>query len=119
MAVEPNAGLVAPDVIDAAREFICSEGCLVPVSLLLEELGDKFGDRFRVSPDTYEVLDLIETLLGTCVDRPQVLRRVPHRRCEHCGHMPDTVIVRKADHRLRKPSPRLPGDHDQRRGRPT
>jgi hypothetical protein len=56
---------------------------------------DSFGDRFPVSPDTYEVLDLIETPLGTCVDRPRVLRRVPDRRREHCGHMPDSVIVVK------------------------
>jgi hypothetical protein len=29
---------------------------------LLHELSGKFRDRFPVSPDTYEVLDLIETL---------------------------------------------------------
>ena len=35
---------------------------LVGVRQLLDELSGKFGDRFPVSPDTYEVLDLIETL---------------------------------------------------------
>ena len=35
---------------------------LVGVRQLLDELSGKSGDRFPVSPDTYEVLDLIETL---------------------------------------------------------
>src|ERR1700738_19403 len=96
MSVTPNDDVIAPDdVVAAVREFIRSEGhaCVVPISVLLDELSDKFGDRFPASPDTYEGVDLIETVLGTCVDRPRVLRRVPHRRREHCGHMPDRVIV--------------------------
>ena len=36
--------------------------CVVSIYQLLDELSGKFGDRFPVSPDTYEVLDLIETL---------------------------------------------------------
>ena len=41
-----------------------SEGdrCVVDVRQLLNELTGKCGDRFPVSPDAYEVLDLIETL---------------------------------------------------------
>jgi len=35
---------------------------VVSIWQLLDELSGKFGDRFPVSPDTYEVLDLIETL---------------------------------------------------------
>jgi hypothetical protein len=53
-------------------------------------------------------------LLGTCADRRRVLRRVPHRRCEQCGHMPDTVTICKRITVYQKPSHRLPGDHDQR-----
>ena len=37
---------------------------VVSIWQLLDELSGKFGDRFPVSPDTYEVLDLIETLVG-------------------------------------------------------
>jgi hypothetical protein len=59
-----NKYVPAPDLVAAAREFIRSEGdgCIVSIDQLLDELSGKFGDRFPVSPDTYEVLDLIETL---------------------------------------------------------
>jgi hypothetical protein len=51
------------DYVAAAREFIRREGgCVVSICQLLDELSDKFGDRFAVSLDTYKVLDLIETL---------------------------------------------------------
>jgi hypothetical protein len=57
MSVTPN------DYVAAAREFIRGEGgCVVGIWQLFDELTDKFGDRFRVSPDVYKVLDLIETL---------------------------------------------------------
>jgi hypothetical protein len=65
MSVTPNDYVAAPDdVVAAAREFIRGEGeaCVVSISQLLDELSDELGDRFPVSPDTYEVLDLIETL---------------------------------------------------------
>jgi hypothetical protein len=57
-----NDYLIAPDLVAAAREFIRSEGCVVSIYQLLDELTDKFGDRFQVPPDTYVVLNLIETL---------------------------------------------------------
>jgi hypothetical protein len=52
------------DLVAAARELIRSEGdgCVVSIWELLDELSDKFGDRFGVSPDTDDVLRLIETL---------------------------------------------------------
>ncbi|AGB26288.1 hypothetical protein Mycsm_06129 [Mycobacterium sp. JS623] len=57
MSVAPN------DCVAAAREFIRGEGgCVVGIWPLLDELIDNCGDRFRVSPDGYKVLDLIETL---------------------------------------------------------
>jgi hypothetical protein len=56
-----NEYVLAPDLVAAAREFIRSEGD-VSIRWLLDELSDKFGDRFHVSLDTYKVLDLIETL---------------------------------------------------------
>ena len=65
MSVTPNDYVAAPnDVVAAAREFIRGEGdaCVVSIYRLLHELSDKFGGRFPVSPDTYKVLDLIETL---------------------------------------------------------
>jgi hypothetical protein len=54
----------APDLVAAAREFIRSEsdGCVISIWQLLDELSDKFGDRFPLSPDTYVVLDLMQTL---------------------------------------------------------
>jgi hypothetical protein len=64
MSITPNDYVSAPDLVAAAREFIRSEsdGCVVGIHQLLDELSDKFGDRFPVSRNTYEVLDLIETL---------------------------------------------------------
>ena len=63
MSVTPNEYVCAPDLVAAAREFIRGEGgCVVSIWWLLDEMTDKFGDRFPVSPDTYKVLDLIETL---------------------------------------------------------
>jgi hypothetical protein len=51
------------DLVAAAREFVRSQGgCVVSISELLDELSGKFGDRLPTSPDTYRVLDLIETL---------------------------------------------------------
>lgn len=49
------------DLVAAAREVIRSEGdgCIVGIGQLLDELSDKFGDRFHVSPETHIVLDLI------------------------------------------------------------
>jgi hypothetical protein len=63
MSVTPNDDVFAPDLVAAAREFIRREGgCVVSIWWLLDEMTDKFGDRFPVSPDTYKALDLIETL---------------------------------------------------------
>ena len=64
MSVTPNEYVCARDLVAAAREYIRGEGdaCVVSIYRLLHELSDKFGDRFPVSPDTYKVLDLIETL---------------------------------------------------------
>jgi hypothetical protein len=64
MSETANEHVVPPgDVVAAAREFIRRDGdCVVSIGRLLDELTDKFGDRFRVSPDVYKVLDLIETL---------------------------------------------------------
>ena len=56
------------------REFIRGEGdaCVVPISELLDELSDKFGDRFRVSSDMHKLLDLIVTLWDDPhIDQPQ------------------------------------------------
>lgn len=56
--------LVAPDVVAAARNFIRSQGhgCVVSIDELLEELSDKLGDGFPVSPDMLKLVDLIMTL---------------------------------------------------------
>lgn len=64
MSVTPNDSVVAPDVVAAARELIRNEGdgCIVPISELLDELSDKFGDGFRVSSDAWRILDLIHEL---------------------------------------------------------
>jgi hypothetical protein len=63
MSITPNDYVFAPDLVAAAREFIRGEGgCVVSICQLLDELSDMFGDGFAVSPDTYKVLDLIETL---------------------------------------------------------
>jgi hypothetical protein len=80
MSVTPNDYVAAPDdVVAAAREFIRGEGdaCVVRVYRLLDELSDKFGDRFPVPTDTYKVLDLIETLWAD----PHV-DQVPHERID-------------------------------------
>jgi hypothetical protein len=59
----PNENVPKPDYLAAAREFVHSQGgCVVSIWELLDELSGKFGDPFPVSPDTYEVLELIETL---------------------------------------------------------
>jgi hypothetical protein len=63
MSVTTNDYVCAPDLVAAAREFIRGEGgCVVSIWWLLDEMTDKFGDRFPVSPETYKALDLIETL---------------------------------------------------------
>ena len=66
------------DLVAAACEFIRSEddGCVVHISELLDELSTKFGDRFRVSPETYKVLDLIWALW----DDPHI-EQVPGTGC--------------------------------------
>ena len=53
-------------VVAAAREIIRGEGdgCVVSISPLLDELSDKFGDRFPASPDLYKLVDLIGGALG-------------------------------------------------------
>ena len=52
------------DYLATARDFLRSQGngCITSIWELLDELSGKFGDRFPVSPDTCEVLELIETL---------------------------------------------------------
>ena len=52
------------DLVAASREFMRSEGdgCVVDIWKLLDDLSDKFGDRFNVSPDVEKVLHLIQTL---------------------------------------------------------
>jgi hypothetical protein len=78
MSVTPNDHVCAPDLVAAARESIRREGdCVVSIWRLLDELTNKFGDRFRVSPDVYKVLDLIETLWAD----PHV-DQVPHGSIE-------------------------------------
>ena len=58
MSVTPNDHFCAPDLVAAARESIRREGdCVVSIWRLLDELTNKFGDRFPASPDTSEVLD--------------------------------------------------------------
>ena len=74
MSVTPNDSLVAPDVIDAACELICKKGHghIVHIGQLLEELSEKFGGRFRVSPNVYDVVNLIELLWeDPHIDEPQ------------------------------------------------
>ena len=67
-----------PEVVAAAREFIRreGEGCVVSIGQLLDELSDKFGDRFPASPDLYKLVDLIEVLWAD----PHV-DQVPHTGC--------------------------------------
>ena len=63
MSVTPNEYVCARDLVAAAREFIRGKGGYVDsIWWLLDEMTDKFGDRFPMSADTYKVLDLIETL---------------------------------------------------------
>lgn len=64
MSATPNDHFCAPDLVAAARESIRGEGhgCVVSIYRLLDDLSEMFGDRFRVSPDVYKVLNLIETL---------------------------------------------------------
>lgn len=64
MSVPPTDYYPGTQVVAAAREIIRGEGdgCVVSIGDLLDELSDKFGDRFPVSPDTYNVLNLIGTL---------------------------------------------------------
>ena len=64
MPLTSNDYSVAPDLVDAAREIIRSQGdrCIVGISELLEGLSGKFGDRFRISPEMYQLVDLIDTL---------------------------------------------------------
>lgn len=52
------------DLIDAAREIVRGggDGGIVSISEVLEGLEDKYGNQFRVSPDTYQVLGLITAL---------------------------------------------------------
>jgi hypothetical protein len=56
--------VAVPDLVAAAREVIRREGHAQIVSLwqLLDDLGEQFGDRFPVSDDTKNVLELIERL---------------------------------------------------------
>jgi hypothetical protein len=78
MSVTPDDDVFAPDLVAAARESIRREGDgVVSIWRLLDELTNKFGDRFRVSPDVYKVLDLIETLWAD----PHV-DQVPHGSIE-------------------------------------
>jgi hypothetical protein len=64
MSLPLNDYDIAPDLVDAAREIIRSQDdlCIVGISQLLDELSDKFGDRFCVSPDTNQLLYLIMSL---------------------------------------------------------
>ncbi len=52
------------DYFATARDFLRGQGngCITSIWELLDELSDKLGDRFQVSPDTYKLLDLVETL---------------------------------------------------------
>ena len=64
MSASANENLDGDGLVFAAREILRSEGntCIFSIFQLLEELTDKHGDCFSVSPETYEVLQLIETL---------------------------------------------------------
>ncbi len=79
MSATPDPYRVTPDIVAAAREFIRGEGdrCVVSICQLLDELSDKFGDRFPVSPDMYKLVDLIEELWAD----PHV-DQVPHESVE-------------------------------------
>jgi hypothetical protein len=78
VSVTPNDYVCAPDLVAAAREFIRREGGgVVSICQLLDEMCDMLGDRFPVSPNTYKVLDLIETLWAD----PHV-NQVPHGSIE-------------------------------------
>jgi hypothetical protein len=70
MSENPLDYLAPPDVVAAARDLIWNygEGRIVSVSQLLDNLSERFGDRFNVSPDVYKVLDLMATLQ----DEPQI-----------------------------------------------
>jgi hypothetical protein len=60
----PDEKVASDDLVAAAREIIRGEGdrCIVSISELLDKLEDQYGDQFRVSPDTCQVLQLIRTL---------------------------------------------------------
>ena len=78
MSLPPPDSFPVPEVVAAAREFIRreGEGCVVSIGQLLDELSDKFGDRFPASPDLYKLVDLIEVLWAD----PHV-DQVPHTGC--------------------------------------
>jgi hypothetical protein len=58
----PGSEVVAAAREVIRREFEGGEGCPVSIGDLLDELSNKFGDRFRVSPDMYKLVNLIEML---------------------------------------------------------
>ena len=69
----PNGPLLTDEVLAVATEVIRREGdgCMVPISELLEELSHRF-DRFVVTPDMSELLVLIRTLWDNPhIDQPQ------------------------------------------------
>jgi hypothetical protein len=58
---------IGQEVISAAIEFIRlggpdRDGSIVSISELFEELEDKFGDQFRVSPEQLRLLDMIDSV---------------------------------------------------------
>lgn len=59
-----NDFVTSPEVVVAARELLRAEGdgCAVSIGQLLGALNDKLGERFPVSPQMYQVVDLIEEL---------------------------------------------------------
>jgi len=70
MFVDPLDCVAPPDVVAAARDLIWNngEGRIVSIFQVLDNLSQRFGDRFNVSPAVYKVLDL----MGTLQDDPQI-----------------------------------------------
>jgi hypothetical protein len=62
MSQTPNDAVALPDHVETKRERVRREGnaCIVSVWQLLDDLNDQFGDRFLMSDETKNVLELIE-----------------------------------------------------------
>lgn len=83
------------DVVAAAREVIRAEEhrCVVSVSQRLDELGHRFGGKFLVTSEMYQLVDLIETLW----DEPHI-EQVPYGRIEFAWDEVGPTAVHEVDH---------------------